>query len=479
VRPAGCGPTREQGNTPRRCATRPQRPGRAALGLGLLLAACSTDGGSGPPPVVTVSVAADAAADALVGAPLTFTARVTKDGRPGTDLELTWRTHLEVHDGPWSLRQEWPRPVAVTRTDHRGEAMVTFVPPMRGLHALVVVVMPAQDVTDTLRVGVARRGESYGGLEWQSLPAMPEGLIAVPAVRYGAAVHVVGYRAPCTGGVGDFDMVHHVFDPATGVWSSAAPPPRLWDYGPVTADVDGGVAAALPDGIHLILGTDHLVFDSLTDAWAPRAGPPSSAWHGLLEVVDGTAYLMSSTGAVWSYDAQGDEWSPRARLPTTPAGAASAVLDGRIYVAGGGEFNSSSFGSWNQAARVMRRYDPALDRWEALDSIPFPRRALAAGVIGREICLFGGAFPLNRGDHTFPDMYCYEPESRHWRLGPSIPDAWVGPHPGGSLAGMSAVGWDGDVLVFGGGHYYRAAALVVYGSGRSARLSASPSVAPS
>jgi hypothetical protein len=151
----------------------------------------------------------------------------------------------------------------------------------------------------------------------------------------------------------------------------------------------------------------------------------------------------------WAYDPQQDEWSPRARIPTPPDGAASAVLDGRIYVAGGGEFNSYSFGGWNQAARVIQRYDPALDRWEALDSIPFPRRALAAGVIGREICMFGGAFPLSRGDYTFPDMYCYEPESRHWRLGPSIPDAWVGPHPGGSLAGMSAVEWDGDILVFG------------------------------
>jgi hypothetical protein len=454
--PVGCGPGG---------ATRAWRPARAALALGLLLAACSTGDGSGPPPVVTVSGAADAAAGALVGEPLTLTARVTKDGRPGTDLALTWRTHLEVPEGPYAVRREWPRPLAGTRTDRRGEATVTFVPPVGGIHAVIAAVAGAPDGIDTIRVTVSGRASNFGGLEWQSLPAMAEGLIAVPAVRYGAAVHVVGYRAPCTGGVGDFHMVHHVFDPATGVWSSAAPPPRLWDFGPVTADVDGGVAAALPDGIHLILGTDHLVFDSLTDAWAPRAEPPTSAWHGLLEVVDATAYLMASTGAVWAYDGERDEWSPRASIPTPPAGAASAVVDGRIYVAGGGGFSSISFGSWDQAARVIRRYDPALDRWEVLDSIPFPRRALAAGVIGRELCLFGGGFPLYRGDYTFPETYCYEPEARHWRLGPSI--------PGGYLAGMSALEWEGDVLVFGGGHYYRAPALVVYGSTRSARLSAS------
>jgi hypothetical protein len=436
---------------------------RAALGLGLVLAACGD--GSGPPRVVSVSITLEAAANALVGEPLTFTARVTEDGRPGTDRALTWRTHLEIHDGPWSVLQVWPRPLAETRTDHRGEATVAFVPPVSGVHA-VVAMTPAQAVTDTIRMGVGSRASNFGGLEWRSLPAMPEGLIAVPAVRYGAAVHVVGYRAPATGGPGDFNMVHHVFDPATGAWSAAAPPPRLWDFGPVTWDVDGGVATALADGIHLILGTDHLVYDSLTDAWAPRAGPPTSAWHGLLEVVDGTAYLVASTGAVWAYDAQRDEWSPRASTPTPPSGAASAVLDGRIYVAGGDDVSYNPFGSWDQAARVIRRYDPALDRWEVLDSIPFPRRALAAGVMGGELCWFGGAFPLYRGDYTFPETYCYEPEARHWRLGPSI--------PGGYLAGMSALEWDGDVLAFGGGHYYRAPALVVYGSNRSARLSASP-----
>jgi hypothetical protein len=470
VRPAGGGPGERGGDTLRRRARRLRRPGRAALGLGLLLAACSD--GSGPPPVVSVSIAVDAAANALIAEPLTLTATVTKNGRPATGLELTWWAHLELHDGFAWLRTEWRRRLAVTSTDHRGEATVNFVPPLHGFHVVVAAV--SQDVTDTLRFLVAPRGDRHGGLEWQSLPPMPVGLLAVPAVRYGDRVHLAGYGAPTTGAADLFHMVHYVFDPATGEWSSVTPPPRLWDYGPVTADVHGGVAAALLDGIHLVLGTDHLVYDSLSDAWEPRAGPPTSAWHGLLEVVDGTAYLVASTGAVWAYDPQQDEWSPRARSPTPPDGAASAVLDGRIYVTGGGEFSSYSFGSWHQAARVVQRYDPALDRWEALDSIPFPRRALAAGVIGREICMFGGAFPLSRGDYTFPDMYCYEPESRDWRLGPSIPDAWVGPNPGGSLAGMSAVEWDGDILVFGGGHYYRAIALVVYGSGRSARLSASP-----
>jgi hypothetical protein len=52
MRHAGGGPGERGGDAPRRRARRLRRPGRAALGLGLLLAACND--GSGPPPVVSV-----------------------------------------------------------------------------------------------------------------------------------------------------------------------------------------------------------------------------------------------------------------------------------------------------------------------------------------------------------------------------------------------------------------------------------------
>jgi N-acetylneuraminic acid mutarotase len=279
---------------------------------------------------------------------------------------------------------------------------------------------------------------------WVEQPRLP-----VPVGEMGVAacqgrIHIVaGYAR----GRVDNDY-HQVFDPATGLWSFAAPFPlpcnhialvaigtKLYSFGGFTeqnrcphskcfvydTETDawapiaglsrprGAASAVVLDGqIHILGGRDvrsvewHEIYHPATDTYTILAGMRGSTGtqpfvgqrdHMGVAVVDGRIHAIAgrmdsydfNTALHAVYDPHSDAWSFRAPLPTPRSGPSCTYHKGRILVFGG-EATGRVFGT-NEA------YDPNTDSWEALTPMALPRHGLhgaTVAVIGDMVHVPGG-----------------------------------------------------------------------------------------
>jgi N-acetylneuraminic acid mutarotase len=185
------------------------------------------------------------------------------------------------------------------------------------------------------------------------------------------------------------------FDPSTGDWSSRAslPAPR----GALALAALGGRLYATGGSGAAGSLTDHAVYDPDADQWTGLEPLPSARNHLAAAVVDGYLYVIGgrrdgsgnmNATAVDRYDPDTDAWSARVPMPTARSGHAVAVLDGRIVVMGG-EVNLDNPPTY--VFPEVEVYDPAADRWIALDPMPVPRHGIGAATVGDLIYVPGGA----------------------------------------------------------------------------------------
>jgi hypothetical protein len=85
------------------------------------------------------------------------------------------------------------------------------------------------------------------------------------------------------------------------------------------------------------------------------------------------------------------------------------ALDGDLYVLGG-------FAGGREHRDVLA-YDPAVDRWRRVSSLPRPVHAFGALAFEGELWVIGG----RRGERVVRDVWILDPQSRRWRRGPSMP----------------------------------------------------------
>ena len=78
----------------------------------------------------------------------------------------------------------------------------------------------------------------------------------------------------------------------------------------------------------------------------------------------------------------------RSRIATSAAASVigAAVYNGRILVPGG-EFQDRRMLA---AFKAVEAYDPAVNRWQIMPSMPHPRHGLAVGVIGDRLYTVSG-----------------------------------------------------------------------------------------
>ncbi|XP_068602505.1 kelch-like protein 23 [Brachionichthys hirsutus] len=93
--------------------------------------------------------------------------------------------------------------------------------------------------------------------------------------------------------------------------------------------------------------------------------------YGLCSVsLDNVLYLMGGqTTATDCYNIERDEWRPVAVMKERRMECGTVVINGSIYVTGG---YSNSKGSYLQS---IERYDPQLDSWETVGTLPSPARS--------------------------------------------------------------------------------------------------------
>jgi len=131
--------------------------------------------------------------------------------------------------------------------------------------------------------------------------------------------------------------------------------------------------------------------------WTTAAPLPDARNHGGGAATGGLFYAIAgrhgwneSSGDVADVDAfdpASGSWTSRAPIPIARSeipGATSAMDDGRILVVGG------SVAGIHPSADVLV-YDPAVDAWCALPSLPEPRKGAVAARIGSRVVVTGGS----------------------------------------------------------------------------------------
>ena len=196
---------------------------------------------------------------------------------------------------------------------------------------------------------------------------------------------------------------------SAGAWSTGPPLPAAgaafaWALLGTALHVAGGLAA---DGSS---DSDaHYVWDLAGDpTWTTATPLPDARNHGGGAATGGLFYAIAgrhgwneSSGDVTDVDAfdpVNGAWSSRAPIPIARSeigGATSTMEDGRILVVGG------SLSGIVPSADVLV-YDPAVDAWCALPSLPEPRKgAVAARIASRIVVTTGSPTSVDPSATTF------------------------------------------------------------------------------
>ncbi len=181
---------------------------------------------------------------------------------------------------------------------------------------------------------------------WNAGPDLPTPRAAVAAALVESELHVAGGLAED----GETDSGDHVFwDLAgPGAWTSAAPLANPRNHG-------GGAAS---DGLFFAIAGRH-------------------RW----DEVEG------HDGSVDAFDPVTNTWTARAPVPIGRSEIGSATVtmpDGRLHVVGG-----STAGKLPSSDVLV--YDPPLDRWSTLPSLPVPLKGVVAARIGARIVVTTGS----------------------------------------------------------------------------------------
>jgi N-acetylneuraminic acid mutarotase len=234
---------------------------------------------------------------------------------------------------------------------------------------------------------------------WRPGPALPGAQTHIAVVTLGGDVIVgggfvgafTGARPPTTDAVWRWGAT-------TGMWSAgpALPAPGAafaWALLGTAFHVAGGLAA---DGSSD--SNAHSVWDLAGAAmWTTAAPLPESRNHGGGAASGGLFYAIAgrhgwneSSGDVADVDAFDPvtgSWTSRAPIPLARSeigAATTTTADGRIVVVGG------SISGAVPSADVLV-YDPAVDAWCALPSLPEARKGTVAARIGSVIVVTGGS----------------------------------------------------------------------------------------
>jgi N-acetylneuraminic acid mutarotase len=203
---------------------------------------------------------------------------------------------------------------------------------------------------------------------WEYDPATDEWkeLAPMPTRRGAAAAGVANGKIYVTGGANSLSGVtengihparpHNVvqvveeYDPAANTWKTVRP---------------------------LLLARNHHVAVGVGDKIYVIGGRVGSAF------ISGTS---NNVDLVEMYDPAANLWMPRTRMPTARSAIGAGVYNNQILVAGGEGQDQRLLAAF----KAVEAYDPVLNRWQILPSMPHPRHGLAVGAIGNRLYTVSG-----------------------------------------------------------------------------------------
>lgn len=225
---------------------------------------------------------------------------------------------------------------------------------------------------------------------WSAGEPLPVALHHANAAVLDGVVYVLGSLR-----TNEFDASGAVYsyDPLTDAgWIERAPMPAGTQRGSSVAAAVGGVilvAGGLRDGASV---ADVSSYDPVGDVWDDSPPDlPGARDHGCGGVIDGMLYVAggrlgpSNSRRLWAFEA--GAWVDRAQMITGRSGVGCGVVGGELIVVGGEGNPDTSSGVFPQA----EAYDPATDRWRALDPMPTPRHGMGAAAWEGSLYVPGGA----------------------------------------------------------------------------------------
>lgn len=186
----------------------------------------------------------------------------------------------------------------------------------------------------------------------------------------------------------------------------------------------------LSDGDREIVGKPVIEPDPRWEARTPLSEPRSrlaAAKLGVeLYIIGGETLEGITVPTVDVYNLEFNEWQPRAPLPVPLANGAAVSLKGRIYLVGGSSTGETS-ASRNKVliSDEVWIYDPQLDQWQKLGTLPHPLAGSSLVAYNEELYLMGGW----DGEIMRDEMRSIAPSSQsnenfpNWKLVSQLPEA--------------------------------------------------------
>jgi N-acetylneuraminic acid mutarotase len=187
---------------------------------------------------------------------------------------------------------------------------------------------------------------------WKELPPMPSKRTASVAVESGGKIYVIG--GSDEGGLSV--PTNEVYDVATGRWEAKRPMPTARNH-PAGGAVGGKV---------YVIG-------------------------GRLTAANVANMLSSPTDIVEEYDPATDKWKSMTKMPYSTSGQGWTTFQNRIYVAGG-ELRDAHM---DAIFRDFVVFDPALNDWFRLPSMPTARHGVVLTALGNRIHAVAGHTAFN------------------------------------------------------------------------------------
>jgi len=239
------------------------------------------------------------------------------------------------------------------------------------------------------------------------------------------------------------------YDPASDKWTSKKQMPRPADhmavaesggkiylFGGATTERPGDTG---PDNFQL---NDSWEYNPADDSWKALAPMPTrrnaasaAAAGGKIYVIGGNGVAPGAANPVTSpenflmlgtneaYDPAANTWETRRPMPTARNHAAIGTVAGKIYLIGGrvGGANVGNFVS--SPTDIVEQYDPATDRWLAMNKMPTPRSGVGWAVHQGRIYVLGGEVRDYHMDAIFRDFEAFDPATNQWFRLPPMPTA--------------------------------------------------------
>jgi N-acetylneuraminic acid mutarotase len=280
---------------------------------------------------------------------------------------------------------------------------------------------------------------------WTNGASMPTARTEVAGAVLDGKIYVIGGYDES----GETIDIVQVYDPRADNWSKVSSLPEPVDH----------AAAATYDGKLFVVGgylnfegartptNKSLMYDPSTDRWKEIKSMPSSRGALTANFINDTLFAVggqdSSRKTVntnEAYDWKKNKWTEREPMPTRRHHLASAVVDGKLYVIGGRQTDKSP----DVNIGTNEVYDPKLDKWTSLKSMPTKRSGLAAAALGNNIYVFGGEHPFKDDEplRTFNNTEIYHIKTGKWTAGSPLPTA---------RHGLTAEEVNGTIYVIGGG----------------------------